>query len=55
MWNFRAHERTGSAVRRERLGGGSNERPAEQLALAALAANGEPREVQRQLEELRHD
>jgi hypothetical protein len=25
------------------------------LALAALAANGEPREVRRQLEELRHD
>ena len=38
--------------------GGSVEeatRPAEQLAVAALAVNGEPREVQRQLEELRHD
>ena len=55
MWNFRAHERTGGAVRCGRLGGGSNDRPAEQLAVAALAANGELREVQRQLEELRHD
>jgi hypothetical protein len=39
-----------SAARR-----GNNQNPAEQLALAALAANGVPREVQRQLEELRHD
>jgi hypothetical protein len=55
MWNFLAHERTGGAVRCGRLGAGSNDRPAEQLAVAALAVNGEPREVQRQLEELRHD
>jgi hypothetical protein len=33
---------------------GSNE-AAQQLVLAALAASGEPREVKRQLEELRHD